>query len=91
MQAQAVMLTLLVTTVAASAGAQGLGDAAAREKQRRAKAGSKDAAVVTEKDLAKYAGEREEASAAAGDATAAVATPMAALGRRRATRGGPSR
>lgn len=75
MKAQAAMLTLLVAVMAANAGAQGLGDAAAREKQRRAKAGSKDAAVVTDKDLAKYAGEREEASAAAGEATAAVATP----------------
>jgi hypothetical protein len=77
MNARAAMLTLLVATVAASAGAQGLGDAAAREKQRRAKAGSKDAAVVTEKDLAKYGEERAEASKATGEATAAVETSKA--------------
>jgi hypothetical protein len=77
MKAQAMMLTLLVALMAANAGAQGLGDAAAREKQRRAKAGSKDAAVVTEKDLAKYGEERAEASKATGEATAAVETPKA--------------
>ena len=78
MKARAVMLTLLVAVVAASAGAQGLGDAAAREKQRRAKAGTEDATVVTEKDLAKYADERAEASEATGEVTAAVEVPRAA-------------
>jgi hypothetical protein len=78
MKAQAAMLTLLVAVVAASAGAQGLGDAAAREKQRRAKAGTKDATVVTEKDLAKYADERAEASEGTGEVTAAVEAPKAA-------------
>jgi hypothetical protein len=82
MGARAAVLTLLVAAVAATAAAQGLGDAAAKEKQRRAKAGSKDAAVVTEKDLGKYADEREEASKAAGDAAGAVERPKAVSGTR---------
>jgi hypothetical protein len=77
MRTRTAVLTLLVAAVAATVGAQGLGDAAAREKQKRAKAGTRDAAVVTEQDLAKYADERDEASKATGEAAAAVETPKA--------------
>lgn len=52
--------------------AQGLGDAAAREKQKRAKGGKASTPVVTDEGLQKYAGERPmiEASSSSGSQAA---------------------
>ena len=52
--------------------AQGLGDAAAREKQKRAKGGKASTPVITDEGLQKYAGERPkvEASSSSGSPAA---------------------
>ena len=72
----------------ASAVAQGLGDAAAREKTRRAKTPSAAAPVFTDADLEERARERsgegdavEEEGNAAGDPSAASGAPSSELAR----------
>jgi hypothetical protein len=62
----AIVIVTAGTVVAA--GAQGLGDAAAREKQKRARTGDKaPGQVVTDKDLQKYAGDRPAPTAPSAD------------------------
>jgi hypothetical protein len=74
---QTTVLALLLAGLPLSTAAQGLGDAAAQEKQRRAKAGAKTAGkVVTEKDLDKYAGEKPQESEQTGSPTAAPESPQ---------------
>jgi hypothetical protein len=77
MRLQKAVFTLLLAAVPLATAAQGLGDAAAHEKQRRAKAGAKASGkVVTENDLDKYAAEKPKGSEPTGAAPATAAAPQ---------------
>jgi len=75
---RATIAALAVAVLPASAASQGIGDAAAREKQRRSKPAAESAPVVTDDDLARYAGERPEPAEPTAGSTDPADQPGAA-------------